>query len=628
MSVSSRSSFDPQRVWEDRAIEELATVAADRGVAQLLLAKIGFPMDRLPTFEQPDTFWHCVARELRAGAVLDGVARLIAAAKERYPHNEVFKPIYPAKAQPVSHRPPRTKKPLREIGSHIDRDEILVSELPHLAPLPEEMAKACWELVTSENGRPTVRHACLLLLHQHIAGNEPVAAYELLEDMRKNYVHEDKLEWKWYGRLRWRKWYIQDIGRLRTWSEVMESFQAMMEDPLGEGQVSGPPEEDVSSNLRAHWERLLHTMLSRYLRALESRGNTRMVEQAVSSLHSLIESSRRCLAHFVPESRMLHPDFVELARHAVDIARPDRRSLKALFHEVVRKWPPPTGADAQRLEVDLTEQESSLQRVKDFVKVLEEMEGVPLAGEIKNKLTTSVPIQKSEELAARLRRALGSWRVFCEIWLQNGSELRVPDAVRQLEEIAKVFDSLRPMVRPLADWRESWQRCRDELESGDPEPSQCIAALDQHISRSSTLLEAVVERRGTDDWGVEPQPLGNLERALVHHHTMLECRRDLVVGLEVLMLIDERRDSIDQTIQLLQKHTTEWSRPLCQSIGDFASLWNRLARAGGSGGVGALVSATAGELEAASEGVGRYRENLRTLAVSLSGRGTGEHELV
>lgn len=69
---------------------ELTRWFTDEDVARVLLDTIGFDRSRQPPWRIPLLFWHAVDRELQGGAVADGRRKLLAAAAEQYPHNEVF----------------------------------------------------------------------------------------------------------------------------------------------------------------------------------------------------------------------------------------------------------------------------------------------------------------------------------------------------------------------------------------------------------------------------------------------------------------------------------------------------------------------------------------------------------
>ncbi|OHV58694.1 effector-associated domain EAD1-containing protein [Pseudofrankia sp. BMG5.36] len=72
-------------------VRALAELFADEPAARFVLGQAGFPPGRFP-WGAPNAvlFWGSVSGELRAGAVVGGTARLIAAMREMYPGNATF----------------------------------------------------------------------------------------------------------------------------------------------------------------------------------------------------------------------------------------------------------------------------------------------------------------------------------------------------------------------------------------------------------------------------------------------------------------------------------------------------------------------------------------------------------
>ena len=74
-------------------IRQLGQVFCDREAALGLLESIEFPIDRRPEFKNFDNsrdYWRHVCAELEKGVVVDGLPRLLSAAKRMYPGNEFF----------------------------------------------------------------------------------------------------------------------------------------------------------------------------------------------------------------------------------------------------------------------------------------------------------------------------------------------------------------------------------------------------------------------------------------------------------------------------------------------------------------------------------------------------------
>lgn len=88
-----RTPLDPTQrdgKWELPVVDQLAQVYRDRDEAILLVARAGFPKERIPDFQRPQVFWAKVAEDARAGAFHGGIRAIVEQALRTHPANPVF----------------------------------------------------------------------------------------------------------------------------------------------------------------------------------------------------------------------------------------------------------------------------------------------------------------------------------------------------------------------------------------------------------------------------------------------------------------------------------------------------------------------------------------------------------